>query len=207
MITDFGKFCKEGIEIHFEKPLTIPLKQKEIDAIDELAFKNSITKGFFWMNKGKRIEIIATSPCYIKAYPSVDLNYIIAIYSNSSVFEEPMNAVVYNADGSIRKILDFPGFISNAVSKRMTYLTKNYASPLFYPNKEARLQFRDVGCCRKSLLRQNNLSPCDEFVNWIDISFQDGNCDFTGETRIFNAETCEFEDCLDWNLARYARLF
>lgn len=74
------------------------------------------TKGAKWTSNRKEVII---NRCYF-AYPSVDENYIIAIYPlEDKEFPSPNNAVIYKPDGSLHKVLTPPKLISQLAIDRL----------------------------------------------------------------------------------------
>ncbi|GHV15278.1 hypothetical protein FACS1894169_06160 [Bacteroidia bacterium] len=79
-----------------------------------LEYSNWLSKLFHCRRKlKKRIIELFEENVTIIAYPSPEYKYIIAIYSGSHNFPIPNNAVVYNLDGSIHKILTPPKVIND----------------------------------------------------------------------------------------------
>ena len=77
---------------------------------------NSSSKGAKWTFLDKNVVI---NKCRF-AYPSVDEKFIIAIYPLEDIdFPSPNNAVIYNLDGSIHKVLSPPKLISELAIKRL----------------------------------------------------------------------------------------
>ncbi|WP_018478722.1 hypothetical protein [Pontibacter roseus] len=86
-----------------------PIKEIRKDGVIIRNYLEGKTSGIKWLSGNQ--EVIK-SRCFF-GYPSVDLNYIIAIYSiEDSEFPSPNNAVVYTANGMLHKVLSPPEFAS-----------------------------------------------------------------------------------------------
>lgn len=79
-------------------------------------FYDGSAKGTKWTSNRKEVII---NRCFF-AYPSVDENYIIAIYPlEDKEFPSPNNAVIYKSDGSLHKVLTPPKLISQLAIDRL----------------------------------------------------------------------------------------
>lgn len=76
--------------------------------------------GIKWVYEDKEIVLINNDVIF--GCPSIDMQYVIAIYSGDQAeFTPPNNAVIYNADGSIHKVLSVPLLISDAAKNQGWY--------------------------------------------------------------------------------------
>lgn len=113
---------------------------------DERSIKsNSIggTINIIWEYKGNWIRLKSESDIF--AYPTIDMRYIVAIYQdNGGEFPVPNNAVIYNLDGSIHKILEMPKLISVRLQEEIKK-NKHSNPPLEAVPYETGLQFSGFG--------------------------------------------------------------
>jgi hypothetical protein len=68
---------------------------------------------------GKNDVLISSDNIISHVYPSHNLKYMIVVYNNYSTYKTPYNAIVYNEDGSIHKILTPPPFRSKLILDRL----------------------------------------------------------------------------------------
>src|SRR5690606_28435574 len=74
-----------------------------------------------WEYKGNPISVKMAN-CHIIGCPSIDMQYVIAIYSGDQAeYPPPNNVIVYNADGSIHKVLNAPLLVSDAAKNQGWY--------------------------------------------------------------------------------------
>ncbi len=107
---------------------------------DFFRFYSGGKKSLRWTYNGK-IVIIEDPDASIIGYPSLDMEYVIAIYTEeiSRNYSPPKNAVVYREDGSLHKQLTIPHFQSKVVLDRLKInndenppLGKKYPGILFF---------------------------------------------------------------------------
>lgn len=118
-MTEFFK-SKIGIgafPIHVSASETI---FKNVDAAFAKAYVNSGAKEYvYWKYKLRTITLIDDTAS-VSGFPSVCNQYFVAIYeSKSKMFKPPCNAVIYNLDGSIHKVLKITELIAPTVIKRI----------------------------------------------------------------------------------------
>lgn len=83
----------------------------------------------------KQITVFPAKDNSIIAYPSVDLTSVIAIYSpmHNTEFPAPGNAVIYNADGTLRTRLMAPELISDVAKKSAKLaVDNNYSFDIWF---------------------------------------------------------------------------
>src|SRR5690606_28040844 len=81
---------------------------------------HSFIIGLSWSFNGRKVSI--NKKRIYKAYLSTNLRYVIAIYSGDQAeYRPPNNAVIYNADGSVHKLLSVPLLISDAAKNQGWY--------------------------------------------------------------------------------------
>lgn len=120
-IKNFTKFNDDGMIIPIKIGFGVNMfdnvsKQEYIDYVNCYS-KQSVS----WEYDGQKI-ILVDKNVSIKAYPSLDLKYVIAIYEGlEGEYKPPANAVIYNADGSIHTILKMPVLQSENILKRIDF--------------------------------------------------------------------------------------
>jgi hypothetical protein len=118
MIQEFKIFNRSGvvITVDIEYPMDV---YKNTNHTENINFFDGSSKGVSWFFDGKRI-IIKDDNVDIFAYPSIDQKYVITIYEGlNGAYKPPGNAVVYNLDGSVHKLLKVPQFISERLLKQI----------------------------------------------------------------------------------------
>ncbi len=127
-----------------------------------------------WINDNKEIQIDRS----FFAYPSIDMHYVIAMYSQiDPVYPSPNNAVIYTANGSLHKILTPPKLISKLAFER---LGENNPPQPYAPDS---LFFNHVNWDKDS---KGNLVTSV----WIGYDRE------WHENRVLNPETGEFGECI-----------
>ncbi len=108
-IENFSFLNSTGVELKVDFGYQIDDIFKKNSEENVKKFYDGSAKGVKWTYNRKEVVI---EGCFF-AYPSVDENYIIAIYPlEDKEFPSPNNAVVYNLDGSLHKVLTPPKLIS-----------------------------------------------------------------------------------------------
>ena len=112
MIKRIVKYNQQGMVI----PISFVYQRSEYDNVSQkeaLEYINCYSKeSFSWVFENIQI-ILNDEFVSIKAYPSICQNYIVAIYQGKDgAFPQPNNAVIYNLNGSIHKVLEIPKLIS-----------------------------------------------------------------------------------------------
>ena len=148
--------------------------------------------GFSWLFSGQRIVLLDDN-VDIFAYPTVDKKYIIAIYKGlNNQFPSPHNAVVYNLDGSVHKVLKIPKLVSTKIQEKIKQ--EKHSNPPTEDNRYGHygmgLEF--VGFGWKKDENEN-------LINTISIKYAG---EF-GEWRVFDPDTGEFGELIDdWYQSR-----
>lgn len=164
---------------------------KDIDSVTYNSFHDGSRVGLFWVYKDKEITLFDENTS-IRGFPTVDKKYIVAIYSGlNGEFKSPYNAVIYNADGRVHKILYIPPFVSEKLCKRLLYL-KQDNPPLSLVNYEGGLFFGGFGWIKNSK---------GKIVNFISIVMEKESF----EQRELDPQTGLFGKCLGSGLAMYAK--
>jgi hypothetical protein len=181
MITEFSYFNNNGI--------VIPISIKDhpnvfIDVKDDLfnKFHDGSKKGLSWKYQDKKISLHDPKVSVI-GFPSVDNCYIIAVYQGvNGQFSPPNNAVIYNLDGKIYKILEMPKLMSKEILS--TFGDEQYSNPpLELAKYEGGLQFNGFGW------REDQSG---KLVNFISILYDKD----WWESRLINPETGVIGDLL-----------
>lgn len=191
MIEKFVEFNGEGIEVPYN--LTYPLSKKDMSKELYLKYINSPSRqGIAWVHDGKEIKI-KDDKASIQGFPTTDMNYVVAVYLGlDGEFKPPRNAVIYNLDGSIRKVLEIPSFISDKLCKRLSFLEQENP-PLSWAAYEGQLFFGGFGWYKKD---------DGKVVNFISIVMERESF----EQRELDPQTGIFGECLGSGLAQYARI-
>jgi hypothetical protein len=115
-IENFSFFNSTGVELKVDFGYQIDDIFKNNSEENVQNFYDGSAKGVKWTYNGKEVVI---NRCFF-AYPSADENYIIAIYPlEDKGFPSPNNAVVYNLDGSLHKVLTPPRLVSQLAIDRL----------------------------------------------------------------------------------------
>jgi hypothetical protein len=113
------KICKGSIIIPINMGTLINLEDIASRDLVEKYHSSNANKGIIWTYRNKEI-IIEDKNIDIIGYPTLDYKYIVAIYlGNNNKFPPPCNAVIFNIDGSIHKIIDMPILKSHLVTERI----------------------------------------------------------------------------------------
>lgn len=119
MLDRIVKFNQHGMMI----PISLGFQKSEYEFVSKqaaLEYINCYSKeSFSWEFNNKKI-IISDNEVSVIGYPTVGMDYMIIIYQgDNGQHRPPSNAVIYNLDGSIHKILSVPPFISDRLIKRI----------------------------------------------------------------------------------------
>jgi hypothetical protein len=192
MLKRIVKFNQEGMVI----PLSIGYQEDDFSYVskeEKLAYINSGSKeSYSWEYRGEKI-IIEDPNASVYGYPTVDMNFMIVIYTGlNGEFSPPHNAVVYNLDGSVHKVLEIPKLVSPKIIEKIK--EEKHSNPPIEDNRYGHygmgLEFVGFGWKKD---KDGNL------VNTISIKYLGEY----GEWRIFNPITGEFgEMTTDWYQSR-----
>jgi len=191
MIKEFTTFNRSGVFVPVDIDYSMDVYKNMSDSAYSAFFDNS-SKGFSWVFNDERI-ILLDDNVDIFAYPTVYNKYVVAIYKGlNSKFPPPHNAVVYNLDGSIHKVLKIPKLVSPKILKKIK--EEKHSNPPIEDNRYGHygmgLQFAGFAWDKD---KDGNL------VNSISIKYAGEY----GEWRIFNPVTGEFgEMTTDWYQSR-----
>jgi hypothetical protein len=126
MIQSFRWCTDDGLS--FSPNISADIKSNVYEHIDEetyMRFLKSTTTGVSWVHNSENLTIMEKG-VQLKGLPSPDHGKVIVIYPiHHSKFPAPKNAVVYNDNGSIHKILQTPKLISEIAKKRLHRIVKS----------------------------------------------------------------------------------
>lgn len=151
-------------------------------------FFDSSSKGVSWIFNSQQV-VVKNDNVDIFAYPSTDKNYMIVVYEGeNNQFPMPNNAVIYNLDGSIHKVLKVPELVSPKILEKIK--EEKHSNPPIednrYGNYGQGLQFGGFAWGKDE---EGNL------INTISIKYTGEY----GEWRVFNPKTGEFGEMTnDW---------
>ena len=121
MFQKFKEFNQSGIEILIdlnEYPYT-PSNNVDFETLRK--FRDGSLVGLGWEFNGLQI-LIEDKSVSVQGYPSVALDYMVVVYQGTNGrFLSPNNAVVYNLDGTIHRILEMPKILSKNILRRIDF--------------------------------------------------------------------------------------
>lgn len=188
MLKRIIKFNQEGVAI----PISIGYQEDEFSNVSKevkLACINSSAKeSYSWEYFDEKI-IIEDSELSVHGYPTVDRNFMVVIYEEkSNKFSPPNNAVIYNLDGSIHKVLKIPELISPKILKKIKI--ENHNNP---PLEDNRYGYYGQGLQFGGFVWSKDANGY--LIDSISIKYAGEY----GEWRAFNPETGEFGEMIsDW---------
>lgn len=149
---------------------------------EALEYINTYSKeSFSWEFSDEKI-IIQDDNVSVQGYPSVDKNYMIVIYEGeNNQFPMPNNAVVYNLDGSIHRVLKIPNLLSPKILEKIE--EEKHSNP---PIEDTRYGHYGQGLQFAGFSWHKDEKG--DLVNTISIKYAGEY----GEWRIFNPKTGEF---------------
>ena len=179
-----------------EIPLSIGFDKEEYENVSKEAANEYVhaysLEGVYWFHNKKKIKI-ENKDSSVHAYPSVDKKYVIAVYQDQNTeFPMPNNAVIYNLDGSIHKVLEIPELLSEKSKENIA--KENHSNP---PIEDNRYGHWGLGLCFKGFGWKKN----DKGNLFDAISIQ--YAAEYGEWRILNPKTGEISNLVsDWYQSR-----
>jgi hypothetical protein len=178
--------------IFFNSEVSIPIVIKYPIDLEERATKDKVDRyingrsnyGISWVHNGSKI-VLHHSSGSIKGFPSTDLNFIVAIHHGSeNKYHPPNNAVIYNLDGTVHKVLEMPELLSPLIRDRL----KNVG----LPNPPIEWSTNEDGLKFDGFMWEKNKSG--ELVDAISIL-----CDREmWEYRILDVISCKVGECLSY---------
>ncbi|MDG1871878.1 MAG: immunity 49 family protein [Flavobacterium sp.] len=175
-IKNFTKFNDDGMIIPIKIGFGVNMfdnvsKQEYIDYVNCYS-KQSVS----WEYEGQKI-ILADKNVSIKAYPSLDLKYVIAIYEGfEGEYKPPANAVIYNADGSIHTILKMPVLESENILKKINF-NKDSNPPIEASSFEGGLLFSNFDWWKNEqgdLINRIQITYDRDWIEWRELDIKTG---------------------------------
>lgn len=176
-IKNFTKFNDDGMIIPIKIGFGVNMfdnvsKQEYIDYVNCYS-KQSVS----WEYDGQKI-ILADKNVSIKAYPSLDLKYVIAIYEGlEGEYKPPANAVIYSADGSIHTILKMPVLESENILERIDF-NKDSNPPIEAALFEGGLLFSNFDWWQNeegNLVNRIQIIYDRDWIEWRELEIRTGN--------------------------------
>lgn len=114
MIKNWKTFNETGIYIPIDilNPDLFYLDKIEKSIKEE--FLKGKKQGIYWEYNGEKITVLDENGS-VEGFPISNLQYVVAIFQNSITYPHPDNAVIFNLDGSVNKILKIPKFKSEQI--------------------------------------------------------------------------------------------
>ncbi|NDV70037.1 hypothetical protein [Dysgonomonas sp. 25] len=109
MISEFKLITEEGDNAYMETNLDKYGSRENIRALytreqseDEVyrVLGNQHT-GLAWQYQGEEIILLNNTFSRVDGFPSLDMQYVVALFNGNKKYPKPTNLVVYNGDGSI----------------------------------------------------------------------------------------------------------
>lgn len=129
MICNFKLFNNNGVKI----PVDIEYPISYFKNVDNKVFGeyyDGSKKGISWEYMDEEITIKDSVKSLI-GFPTVDLKYVVVIYSGSDrqghPYNSPNNAVIFNLNGTVHKRLEIPKLEATTIVNRIKYF--NEANP------------------------------------------------------------------------------
>lgn len=192
MLKRIVKFNQEGIVI----PMAIGYQKDKFSLVSKekaLKYINSESKeSYSWEYFDEKITI-EDRIVSVQGYPTVDGKFMIIVYNGeNNQFSMPNNAVVYNLDGSIHRVLKVPELVSPKIIKKIE--EEKHSNPPIEDNRYGHygegLQFTGFSWGKD---KEGKL------INTISIKY---NGEY-GEWRIFDPKTGEFGELINnWYQSR-----
>ncbi|TPG31345.1 hypothetical protein [Flavobacterium pectinovorum] len=121
MIKNWIKTNENGIQIPIDIFAPHLFYFDKIDKNLKTEFLEGKRFGIAWEYNGTEVSVFDNEGS-VEGFPTANLQYIVAIFRNSNLYPHPNNAIIFNLDGSLKKILQFPKFKSEII---LTEIEKN----------------------------------------------------------------------------------
>nr|WP_199002624.1 hypothetical protein [Flavobacterium sp. ASV13] len=181
MIKNWKKFNETGIDIPIDILNPNAFYFDKIEKKIKEEFLKGNKQGIYWEYNNKEISICDENGS-VEGFPLSNLQYVIAIFKNSLTYPYPSNAVIFNLDGTLEKILTIPPFKSEIIIEEIE--KHNESNP---PFKSA---LKGKKMCFNHYSRY--LSETNVEIDIVDIDY---GLDYT-ESQILDLNTLEFTDFL-----------
>ncbi|AYN68141.1 hypothetical protein D1013_12535 [Euzebyella marina] len=144
----------------------------------EKSYKNLILRGkinLLWRHKNDWIRVSSSEN--VTGYPSVDQQKIVSIYHGvNSKFTSPNNAVIYNLDGSIHRVIEVPVLLSENMIRRIK-LNKDSNPPIESAEYEGGLHFGGFDWGKDdngNLINRIEIIYDRDWIEWREINAETG---------------------------------
>lgn len=181
MIKNWKKFNETGIYLPIDilNPNSFYVEKVGKDIKEE--FLKGKKQGIYWEYNNKEISISDENGS-VEGFPLSNLQYIIAIFKNSQTYPYPNNAVIFNPDGTLEKILTIPPFKSEIMIEEIENHNES--------NPPIRSALNGKRLCFNHYSRY--LSKTQMEIDIVDIDY---GLDYT-ESQILDLNTLELTDFL-----------
>jgi hypothetical protein len=103
-----------------------------VNAENYREYVRSDSAGFSWFFEKEEFNIFK-SGIRIFGLPTHNNRFVVAIYpTDDNEFSEPRNAVLYNANGTLKKRLKPPELLSNLARSRKKFMSTDYTMRLYF---------------------------------------------------------------------------
>lgn len=103
-----------------------------VKADDYREYMRSDSAGIMWLFGQEKLRLYEPG-IRIFGLPTHDNRFIVAIYPlNGEKFRAPQNAVLYNANGTLKKCLKPPELLSNLAKSRKKFINSEYSMSLYF---------------------------------------------------------------------------
>ena len=126
MIKNWKKFNESGIYIPIDILNSHLPNFDKIEKNTREEFLKGKNQGIYWEYNGEKINIYDKNGS-VEGFPISTLQYVVAIFQNSKIYPHPDNAVIFNLDGTVNKILKIPKFKSELILEQIE--KKNESNP------------------------------------------------------------------------------
>ncbi len=191
MINNLKLFNRSGIVIPVD--ITYPMDvYKNVKDSEYSQFFDASSKGISWKHNSENI-ILIDEKVDLFGYPSIDQNFMVVIYEGQNdFFPPPNNAIVYNLDGSVHKVLKMPKLVSPRILENIK--KERHSNP---PIEDNRYGHYGMGLKFRGFAWDKDIDG--NLINTISIEYMGEY----GEWRVFNPETGEFGAMInDWYQGR-----
>ncbi|KFF05616.1 hypothetical protein [Flavobacterium reichenbachii] len=114
MIKNWKKKNENGISISIDIYQPHLFYFDKVDKNTSSDFLKGTKFGIAWEYNGNEINIFDKNGT-VEGFPTANLEYVIAIFKNSILYPNPNNAVIFNLDGSFKKVIRIPNFKSEII--------------------------------------------------------------------------------------------
>jgi hypothetical protein len=103
-----------------------------VNANEYQEYMKSESAGLIWFSRQEEFQILKPG-IRIFGMPTHNNKFVVAIFPpNDNEFSAPQNAVLYNANGTLRKRLKPPELLSNLARSRKKFMNTDYPMRLYF---------------------------------------------------------------------------